>query len=152
MSTIQIQPGLQHRPVAAAPRRRKRRHPERWLAFLAIVMICAGFMLPFIWMLSTSLKTVDKTVAFPPQFLPDPVVPGNYWKVITSDKVDFPLYTRNTLIIAALAVIGTTLSSAVVAYGFAKIRFRGRGGLFALMLSTMMIPFPVMMLPLFIVF
>ena len=152
MSTIQIQPGLQYRPAAVTPRRRKRRHPERWLAFLAIVMICAGFMLPFIWMLSTSLKTVDKTVAFPPQFLPDPVVPGNYWKVITSDKVDFPLYTRNTLIIAALAVIGTTLSSAVVAYGFAKIRFRGRGGLFALMLSTMMIPFPVMMLPLFIVF
>ena len=152
MSTIQIQPGSQYRPVAVTPRRRKRRHPERWLAFLAIVMICAGFMLPFIWMLSTSLKTVDKTVAFPPQFLPDPVVPGNYWKVITSDKVDFPLYTRNTLIIAALAVIGTTLSSAVVAYGFAKIRFRGRAGLFALMLSTMMIPFPVMMLPLFIVF
>ena len=152
MSTLQIEPGLQYRAIAATPRRRKRRHPERWLAFLAIVMICAGFMLPFIWMLSTSLKTVDKTVAFPPQFLPDPVVPGNYWKVITSDKVDFPLYTRNTLIIAALAVIGTTLSSAVVAYGFAKIRFRGRAGLFALMLSTMMIPFPVMMLPLFIVF
>lgn len=156
MSTLQTQPSsaasLRYDPITVAPRRRNRRHPERWLAFLAILLICTGFMLPFVWMLSTSLKTVDKTVAYPPQFLPDPVVPGNYWKVITSDKVDFPLYTRNTLIIAALAVVGTTLSSAVVAYGFAKIRFRGRGGLFALMLSTMMIPFPVMMLPLFIVF
>jgi multiple sugar transport system permease protein len=155
MSTLQIQPTSAHlatRPARVPSRRRHRRHPERWLAFLAIVMICAGFLLPFVWMLSTSLKTVEKTVEYPPHFLPSPVVPGNYWKVITSDKVDFPLYTRNTLIIAALAVIGTTLSSAVVAYGFAKIKFAGRSGLFALMLSTMMIPFPVMMLPLFIVF
>src|SRR3984957_4406562 len=152
MSTLQIEPSLTYRQVAVVPRRRKRRHPERWLAFLAIVCICAGFMLPFVWMLSTSLKTVDKTVAFPPEFFPRPIVPENYWKVINSDKGDFPLYTRNTLVIAALSVIGTPLSSAVVAYGFAKIRFKGRGGLFALMLSTMMIPFPVMMLPLFIVF
>jgi multiple sugar transport system permease protein len=156
MSTVQSQSSstttLPYRAIAVRPRHRHRRHPERWLALLAIILICVGFMLPFVWMLSTSLKTVDKTVAYPPQFLPDPVVPQNYWKVITSDKVDFPLYTRNTLVIAALAVIGTTLSSAVVAYGFAKIRFKGRNGLFALMLSTMMIPFPVMMLPLFIVF
>jgi multiple sugar transport system permease protein len=156
MSTLQTQPSsaasVQYRPIAGPRRRRGRRHPERWLALLAVVMICAGFLLPFVWMLSTSLKTVEKTVEYPPRFLPDPMVPQNYWKVITSDKVDFPLYTRNTLVVAALAVIGTTLSSAVVAYGFAKIRFKGRGGLFALMLSTMMIPFPVMMLPLFIVF
>jgi multiple sugar transport system permease protein len=156
MSTVQSQSSstisLPSRTIVVQRRHRGRRHPERWLALLAIILICIGFMLPFVWMLSTSLKTVDKTVAYPPQFLPDPVVPQNYWKVITSDKVDFPLYTRNTLVIAALAVIGTTLSSAVVAYGFAKIRFKGRNGLFALMLSTMMIPFPVMMLPLFIVF
>ncbi len=131
---------------------RPRRRPERWLAFAAIILICVGFVLPFIWMVSTSLKTVDKTMAFPPQFLPNPVVPGNYWKVITSDKIDFPLFTRNTLVIAALAVMGTTLSSAVAAYGFARIPFKGRGVLFAIMLSTMMIPFPVLMVPLFIVF
>src|SRR5450432_3984273 len=145
MTTLQTQsaPALnvQYRAGAVARRRRGRRHPERWLALIAILMICAGFLLPFVWMLSTSLKTVDKTVAYPPQFFPSPIVPGNYWKVITSDKVDFPLYTRNTLIIALLAVTGTTLSSAIVAYGFARIRFRGRGPLFALMLSTMLIPF-----------
>src|SRR5258707_14390810 len=114
MSTIETQPSratsLPCRAVVAVPRHRGRQHPERWLALLAIILICIGFMLPFVWMLSTSLKTVDKTVAYPPQFWPDPIVPQNYWKVITSDKVDFPLYTRNTLWIAALAVIGTTLS------------------------------------------
>jgi len=159
MSTLQSEstPTINRVGQAVAPaiwtiKPRGRKHPERWVALAAILLICAGFMLPFVWMLSTSLKTVEKTMSFPPQFIPDPVVPKNYWKVITSDKVDFPLYTRNTLLIAALSVVGTTLSSAVAAYGFAKIRFKGRGLLFGLMLSTMMIPFPVMMLPLFIIF
>jgi multiple sugar transport system permease protein len=131
---------------------RKRRHPHRAWALLAIMMICVGYLLPFVWMLSTSLKRVDKTMTDTPNLIPRPFQPDNYWKVIVSDKVNFPLYTRNTLIIAAFTVAGTTLSSAIVAYGFARIRFRGRGLLFGLMLSTMMIPFPVMMLPLFIIF
>jgi len=131
---------------------RRRRYPHRWVALLAILIICAGYLLPFFWMLSTSLKRVDEVMTNPPSLIPHPLMPQNFAKVITSDKVDFPLYTRNTLIIAALTVLGTTLSSSIVAYGFAKIRFKGRGFLFVLMLSTMMVPFPVMMLPLFIVF
>ena len=131
------------------------------MAHLGLLLVCVGFALPFVWMLSTSLKTVEKAMAFPPKFLPDEVrvtpvfgvpVPTNYLDVWTSEKVDFPIYTRNTLIIAALAVAGTTLSSALVAYGFAKVRFRGRSFLFALMLSTMMIPFPVIMVSLFTLF
>ena len=131
---------------------RPRRHPHRLWALLAVVIICCGYLLPFVWMLSTSLKRVDQTMTDTPQLIPHPIQPQNFWKVLVSDKVNFPLYTRNTLVIAALTVLGTTASSAVVAYGFARIRFKGRGLLFALMLSTMMIPFPVMMLPLFIVF
>jgi multiple sugar transport system permease protein len=146
---LEPQPAMVAAPAARKIRRRK--HPERWFALAAVIVICAGYLLPFVWMLSTSLKTVDQTMTIPPHLIPTPVVPGNYWKVITSNKVDFPLYTRNTLVIAALSVLGTTLSSAVVAYGFARIRFKGRGVLFGLMLSTMMIPFPVMMLPLFII-
>jgi multiple sugar transport system permease protein len=140
------------RAQALVNRRGARRRPHRWFALLAMIVICCGFVLPFFWMLSTSLKTVDQTTTDPPVMIPHPIVPGNYWKVLNSPKVDFPLYTRNTLIISALSVVGTTLSSAIAAYGFAKIRFRGRGFLFAVMLSTMMIPFPVMMLPLFIIF
>ena len=130
----------------------KRRHPERWLAHLALLMICVGFILPFVWMLSTSLKTLDKTMSLPPTFIPDPMVPANYQTVLENRKLDFPLLARNTLIIAILSVVGTTLSSAVVAYGFAKVRFKGRGALFALMLATMMIPFPVIMVSLFSIF
>jgi multiple sugar transport system permease protein len=128
------------------------RHPERWVAFLALLLICVGFALPFVWMLSTSLKTLDKTMEMPPHLFPNPVVPQNYWTVLHHPKLNFPLLTRNTLIVAILSVVGTTISSAFVAYGFAKIRFRGNGTLFGLMLATMMIPFPVIMVPLFTVF
>ena len=140
------------RGAAPVKRQPRRKHAHRWAALAAVVLICAGYLLPFIWMLSTSLKRVDQTSTDPPQIIPHPFVPGNFWSVINSKTAHFPLYTRNTLVIAALTVAGTTLSSAVVAYGFAKIRFKGRGFLFAMMLSTMMIPFPVLMLPLFIVF
>jgi multiple sugar transport system permease protein len=165
------QPDMSNRTVARAASMtalsrppRARIKPERWIAFLAICFICCGFILPLLWMLSTSLKTVDKTLAYPPQWIPDKIemhktaggmttpIPQNFWRVITHDKIDFPLYTRNTLSIAVLSIIGTVLSSSLVAYGFAKIHFKGRGFMFALMLGTMMIPFPVLMVPLFAIF
>jgi multiple sugar transport system permease protein len=128
-----------------------RRH--RWNSIVAthlgLLLICAGFIVPFAWMLSTSLKSNTEAMVFPPKMIPSPPRWDTYQKVVNNERVDFPLFARNTLIIAALAVTGTTLSSAFVAYGFAKVRFRGRGVLFALMLSTMMIPFPVLMVSLF---
>jgi multiple sugar transport system permease protein len=140
--------------VLAQPRRRgwSPKHSERWLTLLALVLVCVGFALPFVWMLSTSLKTVEKTMSMPPNLIPHPFVPMNYVRVLHNPKLNFPLLTRNTLIVAVLAVLGTTISSSIVAYGFAKIRFRGNNALFALMLGTMMIPFPVIMVPLFGVF
>ena len=103
-------------------------------------------------MISTSLKTTSLALEFPPRFVPHPVMWRNYWDTLNSEKMDFPLFTRNTLVIAVLVVCGTVVSSTLVAYGFARIRFKGRGVLFGLMLSTMMILFPVVMAPLFIVF
>jgi len=140
-------------PVSqTTPRRRARIKWNLLWTHVALLLICAGFAVPFLWMVSTSLKTSTEAIQFPPKVIPDPVRLDGYRKVLTDERVDFPLFARNTLIIAALAVTGTTLSSAVVAYGFAKIRFRGRGVLFALMLSTMMIPFPVIMISLFALF
>src|SRR5688572_1362420 len=102
----------------------------RVFAFIGIALISIGFLLPFLWMLSTSLKTLDRTMSYPPQFVPDRVemhegtpVPQNYWRVVTHDKMDFPHYTRNTLLVAGLSVIGTVISSSLVAYAFAKIPF-----------------------------
>lgn len=144
---------------------KNRSHPERWFAFLAICLVSVGFIAPLLWMLSTSLKPLSETMVVPPELLPRTLQPGtfdavgfmatgveNYQRVITHDKMDFPQYTRNTLWITVLSIIGTVVSSSLVAYGFAKVKFKGRGVLFGLMLSTMMIPFPVMMVPMFAVF
>ena len=122
------------------------------LRHAALIVICMLAILPFFWMVSTSLKSLEATMAYPPRVWPRPIVWHNYIEVFHHEKASFLLWTRNTLIIAALGVAGTTLSSALVAYGFAKMRFFGRGVLFALMLSTMMVPFPVTMVPLFTLF
>jgi multiple sugar transport system permease protein len=115
-------------------------------------------------MLSTSLKTLDKTMEYPPHLIPQSIemhktaagtttpIPENYYRVVTHDKMDFPGYLWNTLSVAALSVIGASLSCSLAAYGFSKVRFMGRGALFTIMLATMMIPFPVRMVPLFSIF
>jgi multiple sugar transport system permease protein len=119
------------------------------LIHFALIAVCALAVIPLLWMVSTSLKSLEATMAYPPTFWPRPVQWHNYLDVFRYEKTNFLLWTRNTLVIAVLGVTGTTLSSALVAYGFAKLRFRGRGLLFAVMLSTMMVPFPVTMVSLF---
>lgn len=121
-------------------------------AHSVLLLVCAAFLLPFLWMLSTSLKTLDRVMSDQPHLIPDPIAWENYHKVLTHPGVHFLLFARNTLIIATLSVVGNVLTSALAAYAFAKIRFKSRGVLFALMLSTMMIPFPVVMVPLFTIF
>ena len=117
-----------------------------------LLLICAAFLLPFVWMLSTSFKTLDDAMRSPPGLLPRPFAPRNYVEVIDNKRLNFLLWARNSLIIAALVVVGTTVSSSVVAYGFARLRFPGRRALFGVMIATMMIPFPVTMVSLFTLF
>jgi multiple sugar transport system permease protein len=134
------------------PRTRERRRLSlgaKVVAHVSLLLICAGFILPFAWMLSTSLKTIDQATSFPPRWIPQPPRWENYPHVIHHPKIDFVLSTRNTLVVATLSVLGTTAASALVAYGFAKIRFRGRGVLFGVLLATMMIPLPVTLVAVF---
>jgi multiple sugar transport system permease protein len=126
--------------------------PRKIAAHSLLLAICVVALLPFLWMLSTSLKTLPATTAYPPILWPHPAQWHNYLDVFHSEKANFLLWTRNTLIIATLAVTGTTLSSALAAYGFARLHFRGRNVLFIIMLSTMMLPFPVTMASLYALF
>jgi multiple sugar transport system permease protein len=131
---------------------RKSRRLRPLAIHFALIFVCLCAAIPFFWMLSTSFKTLDNAMRFPPQIFPRPFVPRNYLDIVANSNSRFLLWTRNTLIIAFLSVAGTTISSAFVAYGFARIRFRGRGALFAIMLATMMIPFPVTMVSTFVLF
>jgi multiple sugar transport system permease protein len=130
----------------------------RVVVYGVLVLLAAAFLLPLIWMISTSVKTQEE--ASRPGFALLPSDPStvfqnakdNYTAVWHDPVVRFPLYLRNTLIIAGLSVVGMTLSSAIVAYGFARLEWRGKKALFAVVLASMMIPFPVVMGPMFLLF
>jgi multiple sugar transport system permease protein len=130
----------------------------RALLYGALIAAAIFFAGPMIWMLITAMKTEAQaadpsTGILPPELSQVPsVVMQNAKDVWTDPSVTIPVYLRNTLIIAVLSVTGMTLSSAVVAYGFARIEFKGRGAMFTVLLATMMIPFPVVMGPLFVLF
>lgn len=128
-----------------------RRFPAaRFLVHAALVAVCLVFVFPLLWMLSTSLKPIEQTMAFPPRWVPESVQFRNY--VETVNYIPFWTYTKNTLVACVLAAFGTTLSSALVAYSFTRLEWPGKNVLFGLTLATMMVPFPVLMVPLYSVF
>ena len=120
------------------------------LIYTLLILGALCFMIPFIWMLSSSLKELPQIFVFPPQWIPKPVRWDNYARALL--KMNFPLALKNTLIITVFTVTGQLLSSACVAYGFARLRFPGRELLFMLVISTMMLPSQVTMIPVFIIF
>jgi multiple sugar transport system permease protein len=130
----------------------------RWLTFTVLLLVALAFLAPLVWMVSTSIKPEVQAASGRIALLPEPpsIAPAtaaaNYTSVWNDRTVQFPLYLRNTLIVAGLSVVGMTLSSAIVAFGLSRIEWRGRGAVFALVLATMMIPFPVIMAPLYVVF
>jgi len=116
-----------------------------FLYFLVLI-----FLLPFFWMVSTSLKTDEQLFIIPPQWIPNPIVFGHYKEAVS--RIPYLLYLKNTLIICIVNIIGVLFSSMLVAYGFSKIPWRGRDIFFIIMLSTLMLPYQVTMIPIFIVF
>jgi multiple sugar transport system permease protein len=146
------------------------------VALAALAVIAATYLAPLVWMVSTSLKpqeeaTTARLALLPrdasriPQYAYENYYAGRmtdrderglerrgYEGVLTSDNVHFILFLRNTLVVTILSVGGMVFSSAVCAYGFAKVRWRGRGVVFAVVLATMMIPFPAIMIPSYFLF
>jgi multiple sugar transport system permease protein len=108
------------------------------------------FVFPVLWMISTSLKPIEQTLTYPPVWVPKTFQWHNY--VATIEYIPFLRYALNTVIVCTLAAIGTTLSSALVAFSFTRLEWPGRNLLFALTLATMMVPFPVVMVPLYSVY
>ena len=109
------------------------------------------FTIPLIWMFSTSLRPESEVYTFPPKVLPDHFLWRNYIRAWTS-ILPFTRFLSNTLIISVGNVIGNLISCAMAAFGFARLRGRGRDLFFGLMLATMMLPFEVTMIPQFILF
>jgi len=129
-----------------------RMSPGRMLAFLTLVLISITWILPFLWMLSTSLKTPQELVSS--SFWPEnPTLEPYRTAFFAFDR--FPKWVQwfwNTTVITVVSVIGQVISTTLVAYAFARLRWPGRDTLFGLVLATMMIPSVVTMIPSFLVF
>jgi ABC-type glycerol-3-phosphate transport system permease component len=105
---------------------------------------------PFFWLVSSSLKAPHQIYVFPPQWIPDPIQWNNYVEVF--EVVPILQYALNTITITVFASTGVVLSSSLAAYSFARLRFWGRDVVFAAILATVMLPFVVTMIPVYIMF
>jgi ABC-type glycerol-3-phosphate transport system permease component len=139
------------RPVSTTLVGRKPRRVAR--AFGAHLLLwTAGFFFafPFLWLLSSSVKTPAQIFVFPPEWIPNPVSWQNYPNAF--DEMGFAQYLLNTLTIAVPTVVGTAVSSSMPAYAFARLRWPGRDVVFVLILGTMMLPWVVTLIPIYILF
>lgn len=128
--------------------------PLRYRVFLAanyvaMWLVLVAFFPPFFWMLSTSLKTLSVVGEYPPRWLPNPAEWSNYVKVF--QDLPFGRFIANSVEISLLYVIGSVVSSSTVAFGFARTRFPGREIWFIILLSTMMLPFVVTLIPQYVI-
>lgn len=121
------------------------------LIYILLFLGAVAFLTPFLWMISTSLKPLNETMKMPPQWIPTEMQWRNYADAIKSMGM-FWLYVKNTLFLCVMTVAGTVITSALAAYGFSRIEWRGRDKVFLLALATMMIPFPVIMVPVYSLF
>lgn len=144
-STIQSLPP-KRRPVAVVA-----------LTHIVLVALSVLFALPLLWMLSTAIKPITETMTSPPVWIPSKFLWGNFPAAVTYGSkelgyIPFLVYARNTLIVTVLSVGGAVISNSIVAYSFARIKWPGRDLFFGVTLATMMIPFPVLLVPTFALF
>jgi ABC-type glycerol-3-phosphate transport system permease component len=133
---------------------RQSRHAAETLRMtLVYVALAVGGIIvsiPFVWMLSTSLKDEGSVFLYPPQWWPQPLQPQNYVQAMT--VLPFALFFRNTLITTLVPLVGALFSCSLVAYSFARLRWPGRDIWFLVLLATLMLPEQVTMIPRFILF
>lgn len=133
---------------------------RRFIVYAILAGVAASFLLPLVWMVGVSFKPASELAS--PHLVPRNPDATPYARVLGVGGVDasghaertfdFLLYARNTLIVMLLSLAGVLVSCSIAAYGFARIPFRGRGVMFAVCLATMMIPFPVIMTPTYMIF
>lgn len=137
-------------PAASTTASRQRPWLRQLLGHLVLIVLAAIFTIPFFWLLSTSLKPPEQLFRLPPEWIPSPVMWSNYAKATTF--IPFFRYFGNTLYITMFNVFAILISCSLVAYGFARIQWPGRDSLFMVLISTLMIPGAVTLIPTFIIF
>lgn len=120
------------------------------LLYVVLILIALAFLLPLYWVVVTSLKTEGDVMRMPPEFFPTVLHWENYVELMS--RFNFALYAFNSLKVSVLGVIGALFSCSMAAYVFARMDFPGKNILFALLMSTMMLPSQVTLIPQFLIF
>lgn len=139
-----------------APRTRRasgfKLQPQRALLYTVVITLCIIFGFPLFWTLMSSLKTPAEIVEFPPVWIPTIPQWQNYITIFGISRIPVVTWAWNSFIIVVLGTTGTVISSALVAYSFARFEYRGRDTLFMITLATLMIPAQVTLIPQFVLF
>lgn len=130
--------------------RRVRIKPSSILLYALMLLLSIIFMFPFYWTVVSSLKTPQELAVFPPTWLPETAQWENYGTVFT--RVPFLRWAWNSVFVVVLSTAGTVISASLVAYSFARFRYRGRDAMFLLTLGTMMLPAQVTLIPQYVLF
>ncbi|WP_053175193.1 carbohydrate ABC transporter permease [Nonomuraea sp. SBT364] len=127
---------------------RGRRRSGRVLLYVALTLGAIPTLLPFAWLVRSALMSDEQMFAAPPEWIPRPFLWSNFGEALTAQP--FGLYLVNTVVIAVVCVLGTVLTCTVAAFAFARLRWRGRNVVFALLLSGVMLPYAVTIIPTFV--
>ena len=123
---------------------------SKYVVFALALLVTFLFVLPILWMISSSLKNNNEIFKFPPDLIPKYFKWNNYSESVK--YIPFFKYLKNTILISVLSAIGTIISTPSISYAFAKIKWKGRNFIFILVLSTLMLPFQVQIVPLYVLF
>lgn len=121
---------------------------SRVLAYLILILGALSMLVPFGWMVATSLMSTEQIYSFPPKLMPEPALWSNYPEAMKA--IPLVRFFWNSLLVASLTTIGQMVTASMAGYAFARLKFPFRNGLFLLFLATMMIPPQVNVVPLFI--
>ncbi len=119
------------------------------MIYFLLIVLAFSMLIPFLWMLSTSFMSELEVYTFPPKIFPDTVLWSNYKEAMT--LLPFDRYFLNSIIVTLFSVCGQVLTCSMAGYAFSRMRFKGRDKIFAIYLSTMMIPAIVTLIPSFLI-
>jgi len=123
---------------------------EQVVLYAILVVLALCYVVPFLWLLSNSLKTPSELFTHPVKWLPATPQWVNFRNTFTT--FPFMLYLKNTMIVVVVNIIGSVISNTLVAYGFSRLEWKNRDRVFVVVIITMILPFQVVMIPLFILF
>lgn len=129
-------------------RRKKPRTRLGWLPTAGLIVLALAMFTPLYWMIVTSFTDAEHAFALPPEWLPLHVTLDNYFLVF--ERVPFATQIMNSIIVTVIVVAGQLITSALAAYAFARLRFRGRDALFGVFLVALMVPVQLVVVPIFL--